>query len=86
MSKKYQNQNEQSEMIEEIKEEVKMPVETQNEAPVQNFKNFDEFFTTYAFKNKVPMQWKASVKKHFEALGVLKDKSKWLESIKHFGA
>ncbi len=68
-----------------IKEESKVDTSAENRAPDKVYNSFDEFFHIYALENKVNLKWKDSVKKHLKAINCLKDPSKWMVGVKHFG-
>ncbi len=60
-------------------------VNVENKAPDKVYKSWDEWFNQYALKNDVDMKWKKSIKIHTEAVGCMKDQSKWDWAIKNFG-
>ncbi len=71
--------------IEKIASIVEKTPDVENVPPSIIWSSFDEFFNSYAKENNVNKNWAKVVKQHVKDLGVLKDQSKWLWAVKHFG-
>lgn len=68
-----------------VEEKIEIKPEIENVPQARIYSSFDDFFHEYAIKNNIPLNWKGSVKLHLQATDSLKDQSKWLSGLKHFG-
>ena len=59
--------------------------EVENVHPGMIWTTFEEFFQNYAKEHNVNKNWIKVVKQHVKDQGVLRDQSKWLAAVKHFG-
>jgi len=65
--------------------EVEKAPDVENVAPGTIWGSFEEFFHDYAKQHNVNKNWIKVVKQHVKDQGALKDQSKWLWAVKHFG-